>query len=80
MSHETKVRVDNVEYDAREVDFEIVHEDWNEYNLLDGGRVRIKTNVQKIFRILDPEGKPANTADGDPHIVVRHSSIVTTTR
>ncbi len=71
-----KVKVGNVDRDAYEVDFEIGREEWNEYKLVDGGRVRVKTTVQKIARLLDAQGKPEFTPDGDPNVVVRHNTQV----
>ena len=76
MPRTIKVKIDNVEHDAIEVEFEIAREEWNEYKLLDGGRVRVKITVQKISRILDAQGKPAYVPDGDPHVVVRHNTQV----
>jgi hypothetical protein len=76
-----KIKVGSEEYDAIEKDFEITKEDWNEYRLLDGGKVRLKTSVAKILRIkilriLDKDGNPAYTADGDPFLLVRHRTEV----
>jgi hypothetical protein len=62
--------------DVSEEDFEIVKEDWNEYRLLDGGTIRIKTTAQRIFRVLDANGNPKVGEDGDPEVVVRHSAQV----
>lgn len=64
------------EVNIQEVQFEIKNEDWNEYILLDGGRVRVKTVVQRIHRIVDDEGKSLKDAHGEPEIVVRHTSQV----
>jgi len=76
MAKVVRVKVGNQEYDAIEQQFEIGNEAWNEYRLFDGGVIRVKTSVQKIFRILDANGNPAYTADGDPHVMVRHSTQV----
>lgn len=59
-----------------EVDFEIVREEWNEYKLLDGGIVRVKTTPIRISRILEPDGNPAVTKDGDPHLNVQHTTYI----
>lgn len=67
-----KVRLPDGEHDAIEVDFEIAREDWNDYRLADGGRVRVKVVVSKVFRVLDAEGKPANQPNGEPFLVIRH--------
>lgn len=61
---------------AIEVDFKPVREDWDEYELADGGRVRLKTVVQRIFRIVDADGRPTTNAEGDPAIVVRHGTMI----
>jgi hypothetical protein len=37
-----------------EEDFTIEKEDWNEYRLLDGGTIKVKTTVQRIFRVRPP--------------------------
>ncbi|HEY8768420.1 MAG TPA: hypothetical protein VIP09_14355 [Dehalococcoidia bacterium] len=63
----------------KEEDFEIVKEDWNEYKLLDGGSVRVKTTIARIFRVLDERGNPAVTDDGDPSVVVRHNVQIIST-
>lgn len=76
MAKKVKVRVGDQEVDAMDMDFEIKREDWNEYELADGGRVRVKTTVLKILRVLDADGKPAATPDGDPMLVVQHKSDI----
>ena len=66
MPRTIKLKIGGVEYTGREEQFEIVKEDWSEYKLLDGGRVRVKTSAQKIIRIIDENGNPALTPEGDP--------------
>ena len=56
---------------AIEQEFEIGREDWNEYKLLDGGRVRIKTTVARIFRIVDENSHQKYNEQGEPQLVVR---------
>jgi hypothetical protein len=56
MGRKTQIRVDGGIVEVSEEDFEIVREDWNEYRLLDGGTVRVKTTVARIFRVLDEKG------------------------
>lgn len=53
-------------------------EPWSEYRLDDGTRVKVKVVVQKIFRILKADGTPEVTPDGDPHVMVRSVTHVTT--
>jgi hypothetical protein len=64
--------------DGREVwgieqDYEIAKEDWNDYRLADGGRVRVRISAERIFRIVDKDGKPLFQANGEPEVVVRHN-------
>ena len=47
-------------------------EHWNEYRLDDGVIIRVKTVVQKIYRVYkDDEKTPEVTSEGDPHVLVR---------
>ena len=71
-----RIKVGDREVNAREEDFEIVREGWNEYRLLDGGSVRVKTTVARIFRVLDDDGRPVYDQDGDPQVVVRHNTQI----
>ncbi len=54
----------------------MVREDWNEYKLLDGGRVRIKTTGARIFRVVDENGNQQYNDQGEPELVVRHKSDI----
>ena len=57
-------------------DFEIVKEDWNEYILEDGTKLRIKTVLVRALRLVDDEGQPRRTPDGDHQIFVNTSITV----
>jgi hypothetical protein len=76
MPRSMKVTIGGVEYEGKEVDFKIVKEEWNEYELYDGGRVRLKTSAQKIVQVFQEDGKPLLTKEGDPQIMVRHNTQV----
>jgi len=76
MASVVKMQVGGQEYNAIEQEFTIKEENWSEYRLLDGGLIRLKTTVQKVYRVLGPDGQPAFTAIGDPHVIVRHSTQV----
>lgn len=67
-----QMEIDGQTRNVREVSFDADKECWNEYSLANGDNVRIKVVVHKIFRVLDSNGNPAFTADGDPEIAVRH--------
>jgi hypothetical protein len=66
----TKVTVGNQELPAREVAFEAIAEPWAEYKLLDGGRIRLRTTVLTIYRVLKDDGTPAYQPDGQPFFVI----------
>jgi hypothetical protein len=69
--------VNNEERKAVELSFDMTHmEPWNEYAASDGGRFRIKTYVRKVFRLLDEEGNPSFTQDGDPFYWVTFNTDV----
>lgn len=57
---------------AQEVEFKLQHEDWSLYTLSDGTVVKLKTTVMKILQVLDNDGKPARTVEGDPFLIVNH--------
>jgi len=76
MAKKMRIKVDGQDLEVQEVDFDEAVEKWNVYKLLDGGQVKTKTTVSKIFRVLDAQGKPDYTAEGDPHIIVRHRTEV----
>ncbi|HLF90210.1 MAG TPA: hypothetical protein VI451_14785 [Anaerolineales bacterium] len=63
---------------AQEVEFKLLHEDWSQYQLPDGTTVKLKTTVLKILQVLDSEGKPARTVEGDPFLIVNHRTDVIT--
>lgn len=79
MGRKTQIRVGDVMVDVTDEDFEIVTEPWNEYRLLDGGRVRVKTTIHKIYRVLDANGKQKISPDGDPEVLVRHNAQIVAT-
>jgi hypothetical protein len=76
MGRRTQIRIGDANIDVSEEDFEIIQEPWNEYRLLDGGTIRLKTTVQRIFRVLDAQGKPKVNDEGDPEVMVRHGTQV----
>ena len=75
-----KIRLGDKEINGVEQEFEIGREEWNEYKLLDGGRIRVKTQVHKIFRIVDDEGNQTYTSDGEPNVLVKHRTDIVTSR
>ncbi len=70
------MKVGDREVKGIEQDFEIEREDWSRYKLLDGGVVRLKTTVAKIFRQVDDQGQPQLNPDGSPAVIVRHKSDI----
>ena len=63
-----------------ERDFEIEREQWNVYRLLDGGTVRVKTSVQKIYQVVNAEGNPVHDQTGLRVYAASHKSEVVFSR
>ena len=40
-----KFTINGKQYPTKDLQFNIKNEDWNEYELLDGGKIRVKTVV-----------------------------------
>jgi len=78
MPKKVTVNVNGQDMEAVEVAFSIRREEWNEYELADGGTVRFKANVHRMLRVLDADGKPARTPDGDPLLIVQSQNAVVT--
>jgi hypothetical protein len=77
MARVMKVKLaDGRDVNAVEVPFEIRREEWNDYELSDGGRVRVKTVVHKILRVIDEEGKQVYDQNGDPVMIARNNVII----
>ena len=66
----SKVKMVEVKWEA------LNNEPWSEYKLEDGTFVRIKNVVIKAFRILDEDGKPAFSPDGEPQVVLRSTRVL----
>lgn len=75
MGKRVKLTVGDHQIDAEEKNFNVVHEEWNEYMLEDGTVVKVKTTPVKMFRVLDDQGKPSFTPDGEPSVLVKHQTI-----
>lgn len=61
---------------VEELDFDIVKEDWNEYQLSAGSYLKLKTVLQRVFWVLDIEGNRMYNDDGDPFLLIRSSNQV----
>jgi hypothetical protein len=71
-----KVNAGGKEFDAIERDFEVTSEQWNEYKLLDGGSIRLKTTITRIYVLVDDQGKVIYNPDGEPQVMVKHKSDI----
>ena len=74
MARITKIKVGDQEVSGIDQQFQISREEWNEYKLLDGGTVRVKTSVQRIYRLVDDDGRQLYNANGDPHVILQHKT------
>jgi len=71
-----KLTVNGKEQEVSEVDFDIGSEHWNEYKLLDGGTVRVRIVVSKIYRVFDDNGKESWNQDGSPNFAITSTTMV----
>ena len=58
------VEINGQTFSAIEVEFEIAEEDWNRYNLLDGGTIRTRQSVFRISKVLNKDGTDLIGEDG----------------
>ncbi len=56
---------------GEELDFDVLHEAWNEYKTEDGTVLKLKTVVSKIARL------ERYTSGGDPVYIISSANIVT---
>jgi hypothetical protein len=70
-----KVPFEGVEREAIDREFKTIREEWNEYELNDGTRIRLKAVVQNISQLVDDNGAPV-MHNGELVFVVRHSAVV----
>jgi hypothetical protein len=59
-----------------EIEYETDKENWSQYTLADGTRVRAKFSVVKMFRLVDEKDQPAFDLNGDPDVFVSGGIIV----
>ena len=71
MHRPTKMTYQGREIDAVEIDFKVVKEEWNEYELADGTRIRLKTVASNMIRALNEYDN-----EGNPIYLVRSSNVV----
>lgn len=76
MARKIRIKVNGQDRDAVEVDFKIRREDWNEYELLDGGKVKMRAAVMRMLQVVDDDGRPVLTPEGDRLIVVQSQNSV----
>jgi hypothetical protein len=61
---------------AIELDFEPTQEPWSEYRLANGGTIRVRAVVNKLYRLLDAEGNPAYNRAGEPSVAASGSTLI----
>jgi len=72
MERLTKVFYQNREIEGVEVDFKTVKEDWNEYDLDDGTRIKLKSVASNIVRLPNEFDN-----EGNPVYMVKSSNVMT---
>ena len=69
-----RINFQGQEVDAAEVQFQTRKEDWNEYQLMDGSVIKMKTVVGEVFRIedkYDNEGNPVYQVKSNNLLMVK---------
>ena len=80
MAEVRKMNFGGEERSVIELPFEIRREDWAEYAFADGGGVRVKVVVARVWQVVNDDGKPVYDEDGDRAIITEHRvDIVPTT-
>ena len=59
-----------------ELDFDNQQEHWNYYKLLDGGRIKSKTTILKIYKIVDTEGNQIKDDNGNLVFQAMHKTDI----
>lgn len=65
---------------VREVSFDINSEDWNEYQLEDGTKLRLKNTLIQAFRVVDENGEPKIDDNGNPEVIINGHVIILATK
>ena len=60
-----------------EVEFETVKEDWNEYALADGTKLRVKNVLTRVFMQVDEHGAVIYNEHGEPNVIITGNQVVT---
>lgn len=73
MANRMKIKVQDKEVEGEIIDFRTEKEDWNEYQLEDGTKIKLKVVVSKILRT------DLVNDTGDPVYVVNSTNVVDAT-
>ena len=65
---------------GKEVEFEVIKENFNEYKTEQGYMVKQKTVVGKMFIQVDENGNEIPTPDGEPNIITRSANLIYTSK
>ena len=71
-----KMNIDGTERQVIELPFEIRREHWAEYEFADGGGVRFKAAVTRIWQVLDDAGQPDRLENGDLSLAIESTNLV----
>ena len=71
-----KIMLEGVEYNVEDVSYETVKENWNEYRLESGEKLRVKLVTSGVLRVLDDTGLPLLAPDGTPRLFVKHKQVI----
>ena len=61
---------------CKQIDFEVIKENWNEYKTSSGVIVKLKSVVGKMFLVIDEKGDIVGLPEGEPNIIVRSTNLL----
>ncbi len=67
----------NQKISVTEVDFDVVKEDWAEYLLSDGTKLRVKNVLMRAFMQVDEAGNIIYNENGEPNVIIVGNQVLT---
>ncbi len=74
------IKVDGQDVAVKELDFAPIAEPWAEIKLTDGGLIRARITISRVFVKVDAAGRPMLTPDGYPDYILNHATQIVPVR
>jgi hypothetical protein len=72
MAEVREMEADGTTVKVIEIRFEIRREDWSEYAFADGGGLRFRPIIRRLWQVVDDDGTPVYLPDGDRYVIVEY--------